>query len=78
MDGFDGSGEHLFLLNHWQEQMDPLLLYFMASTLCSERAGVVTDCLRACLPNASDGPRTTDDVVDKLILTSVIDVYINS
>ena len=24
LDGFDGSGEHLFLLNHWQEQMDPL------------------------------------------------------
>ena len=54
LDGFDGSGVHLFLLNHWQEQMDPLGLYLMAAQLSSERAGVGSHCVRAGHPNASD------------------------
>ena len=33
LDGFDGSGEHLFLLSHWQEQMDPILMFVMAAPL---------------------------------------------
>ena len=54
LDGFDGSGEHLFLLIRWQEQMDPLGLYLMAAQLSSERADVGSHCVRAGHPNASD------------------------
>ena len=55
LDGFDGSGEHLFLLNHWQEQMDPFRLYSIAAPLSSERVGAAFHCVRAGHPNASDG-----------------------
>ena len=58
--------------------MDPLWLYPMASPCSSERAGVASHCVRAGHPNASHGPRTIDDVVEKAICTSVIDLHINS